>query len=270
MKELASTSLFGVSITTETESNILKYILENLRAKHDKGMIFTPNPEIIMFARSHPEFRKILNEAKVNLPDGVGVTTALKFLGVSLNGRITGVDLVEKICKAVSEYNSSLSKDLKKPLSVGFFGGRANVAKVTAECLQKKYSGLDISYADSKWDQVKIRQASLFATQKVEGNTIDILFVAMGFPRQEKWISENIDKIPVTMAMGVGGAFDFIGGFVPRAPKFLRTIGLEWFFRLFIQPWRIKRQVQLIPFVLLVLGEFFKIRIFGKKRVGRV
>ncbi len=84
---------------------------------------------------------------------------------------------------------------------------------------------------------------------------IDILFVAFGSPKQEIWISENLDKLPVKVAIGVGGAFDFISGKVKRAPVWVRKIGLEWLFRLIIQPWRIKRQLALLEFVYLVLKE---------------
>ena len=88
----------------------------------------------------------------------------------------------------------------------------------------------------------------------------DILFVAFGSPKQEIWIADNLNDLNAKVVMGVGGAFDFITGKVPRAPKFLRNLGLEWLFRLIMQPWRIKRQVSLIRFVFLVIKEKFKIR----------
>jgi len=84
---------------------------------------------------------------------------------------------------------------------------------------------------------------------------IDILFVAYGAPKQEFWISKNLPKIPVKIAIGVGGAFDYISGKIPRAPGFLRNFGLEWLFRLIVQPWRIKRQLSLFEFIYLVLKE---------------
>jgi N-acetylglucosaminyldiphosphoundecaprenol N-acetyl-beta-D-mannosaminyltransferase len=86
-------------------------------------------------------------------------------------------------------------------------------------------------------------------------NSIDILFVAFGAPKQEFWINENLDKIPVKVAIGVGGAFDYISNKIPRAPTLVRNIGLEWLFRLAVQPWRLKRQLSLLQFVVLVLKE---------------
>ena len=85
--------------------------------------------------------------------------------------------------------------------------------------------------------------------------TIDILFVAFGAPKQEFWINENLNKIPVKIAIGVGGAFDHISGKVPRAPLIIRRLGMEWLFRLIVQPWRFKRQLALIEFIWLVLKE---------------
>jgi len=81
------------------------------------------------------------------------------------------------------------------------------------------------------------------------------LFVAFGAPKQEFWISENLNKIPVKVAIGVGGAFDYISGKIPRAPRFIRNIGFEWLFRLVVQPWRMKRQLSLIKFAWLIAKE---------------
>jgi len=84
-------------------------------------------------------------------------------------------------------------------------------------------------------------------------HSIDLLFVAYGFPKQEEWMAEHIHNLPVQVMMGVGGAFDYISGQVPRAPRFLRKLGLEWLFRLAVQPWRLKRQLALFDFAFLVL-----------------
>lgn len=240
MEELRSTKLFGIKITTESEERILEYILSNVKTEGKKLFVTTPNPEIIMNARSHPEFKKLLNEADLALPDGVGVSIALRLMGKGRLRRVTGTDLLQKLCLKIA----------KSPHSVGFFGGYGNVALSAAKCLQKKYSGLKVSYASGAWNEAEIK-----------GKKIDVLFVAMGFPKQEKWIYENLDKIPVRAAIGVGGAFDFISGNVPRAPKLMRGLGLEWIFRLIIQPWRIKRQLALISFSFLTFKEMFSSRI---------
>jgi N-acetylglucosaminyldiphosphoundecaprenol N-acetyl-beta-D-mannosaminyltransferase len=94
-------------------------------------------------------------------------------------------------------------------------------------------------------------------SEELKSKKTDILFVAFGSPKQEIWIAENLNQLPAKVVIGVGGAFDFISGKVRRAPVFIRQLGLEWLFRLIIQPWRIKRQLKLLTFIDLVLKEKF-------------
>lgn len=243
MEELKSIKLFGVKVTTSQEADILKYITISLGKKGKVVFVTTPNPEIIMYANSHPDFKKILNEADIALPDGIGISLCAWLTGKGMVQRVTGADMVEKLCSELAE----------SAHSAGFFGGQTGVAEETAKCLQKKYSGLKVSFASDAWNEDKIR-----------GKKIDVLFVAMGCPAQETWIYENLNLLPVKVAIGVGGAFDFISGNVPRAPRFLRTVGLEWLYRLVRQPWRAKRQLALISFSLLTFKEMFTSR-FSKK-----
>lgn len=239
MDKLSSVKILDVNITTDSEGKILEYIDNILKNGLKKAYIVTPNPEILMYSRSHPAFRNILNEADVALPDGVGVSIAGYLTGKGHIPRIAGVDLMEKLCARLA----------KSPYSTGFYGAQRGVAEETAECLQKKYSGLKVSYASHVWNQ-----------EELKGKKIDVLFVAMGCPAQEEWIHTNLKEIPVTLAMAVGGSFDFISGNVPRAPHFLRTVGLEWLFRLVRQPWRWRRQLALVSFSLRILEDAFKRR----------
>jgi len=173
---------------------------------------------------------------------------------------------------------------------MGFLGGKHGVAEKTALCLQKKYPWIKVGFTGEEWPgdlgsgrgpvgshphstssvaplpAGAQRGTPTSATPESGEAThftpapIDILFVAYGAPKQEEWIAENLEKLPVKAAMGVGGAFDYLSGRVPRAPKIIRMIGLEWLFRLVIQPWRIWRQLSLIMFIYLVCKEFFKRR----------
>ena len=179
---------------------------------------------------------------------------ASKILGLNLKERITGIGLLESLCQAAA----------KQPITVGFLGGGEGVAVKAAECLQAKYPGLKVGFAGERWDvgremRDRVGKNSFSSSHPNSLLTshphIDILFVAFGAPKQEFWISENLDKIPVKVAIGVGGAFDFISGSVPRATKFLRLIGLEWLFRLILQPWRWKRQLALLQFLWLVIKQ---------------
>lgn len=214
-------------------SEVLEYVVEKAQKSSDKTFIVTINPEIVMLAKDDISYEKVLNSADLAVCDGVGVVIAGKILGKEFKGRVHGVDLVMGISKNVAD----------KPITLGFLGGRENVAQLTADCLKKKYSSLKVSFVaqDPPKDLSKIKA--------------DIIFVAFGSPKQEKWIYEHMNEIDSNVFMGVGGAFDFISGKVMRAPIFIRRIGLEWLFRLTIQPWRIRRQLALVRFMLALVKE---------------
>lgn len=214
----------------------LEFLVKKASEKGSKAFIATVNPEIIMLMLGDREYEKVINSAKLRTVDGVGVLVAGKIMGKSFEERIAGVDIVERLCGEVA----------KQPITVGFLGGEPRVAEKTAECLRQKYPGLNASFALEEMPESEFSKYSC-----------DILFVAFGSPKQEKWIYQNLPKLNVRVAIGVGGAFDFISGKVRRAPVFVRNLGLEWLFRLIIQPWRIKRQINLINFFLQVLKEKF-------------
>jgi N-acetylglucosaminyldiphosphoundecaprenol N-acetyl-beta-D-mannosaminyltransferase len=229
--------LLGVGITPENTSTILENVIDQVRKGKKKLFIVTPNPEIIIYAQKHLAFKDRLNSSDIALADGVGILLASRLLGLGIQSRTTGVDFIEELCKVTRE----------KPVSIGFLGGRPGVAEHTAECLKQKYPWINVVFTGEEWlsKDVKTQQP------------IDILFVAYGFPKQEEWIYDNLEKLPVKAAMGVGGAFDFISGNVPRAPKPVRSLGFEWLFRLIVQPWRLKRQAALPIFAYLVIKERF-------------
>lgn len=229
--------ILGVGFNNAPENLILEYIVKSVKNLSEKYYIVTPNPELLVIAHNNIKYKRILNNAKLALPDGIGVILASKLLGKGMKGRITGVDLVNKLCEVVAE----------KPITVGFLGGGPGIADKTAECLVEKYSGLKVILIQSGNPNE--------STVKLINKNIDILFVAFGSPKQELWISDNLERLPVKVAIGVGGAFDFISGETRRAPVWIRNIGLEWLFRLIIQPWRWRRQVALAKFVFLVLKE---------------
>ena len=227
--------LLGVGINNINIDDTLEFIIKGLGKNEKKYYVVTPNPEILVIANANHNYKKVLNNAKLALPDGVGVMLASKFLSKPLGQRVTGVDLVENLCREVS----------KQPITVGFLGAGPHVAELASECLREKYPDLKINFTEQEWNFEK------------DYPKTDILFVAFGSPKQEIWIAENLNKLPVKVAIGVGGAFDFISGKTKRAPVIFRKLGLEWLFRLFMQPWRIKRQLRLIKFIFLVFKEKF-------------
>ena len=240
-------NILGIGFSDVNGEAVLEYILQGLKKPAKKYFIVTPNPEILMLAAKSPNYKNVLNSAKIALPDGIGVMIAGKILSKQLKEKITGVDLVESLCRAVEE----------KPITVGFLGAGPAVAEQTAECLKKKYPGLKVTFASSEFIVHSSESHNHELITRIP--VTDILFVAFGSPKQEIWIHENLDKLPVRIAIGVGGAFDFLSGKVKRAPYWVQKIGLEWMFRLIYQPWRAKRQAALIKFIYLVLKERFNL-----------
>jgi len=237
---LTKQSLLGVEITNATAKEILEYIIDFLRSGRKPIYVVTPNPEIIVRATKNQAFQDILNNAELALPDGVGVLLGGQMLGKPFHERVTGTDLIEDICKRVVNESKS---DVRKPITMGFLGAGPNVALKASECLSKKYPGLSVAFTGEEWP---LSQPSV---------PLDILFVAFGAPKQEEWMAEHRGKVPVRVMIGVGGAFDYLSGRVPRASKRIRGLGLEWLYRLIHEPWRAKRQLALVEYSLLVLRE---------------
>jgi exopolysaccharide biosynthesis WecB/TagA/CpsF family protein len=204
--------------------------------------VCTINPEFMMIAQKDVNFRNILNRADLCVPDGVGLLWAARQRGTPLQERVTGSDGVPIIAERAAQSGWHLY----------FLGAAQGVAEKAADILRAKHPNLQIvgthsgSPAPDEEDTI---------VERVNASQADILFVAYGAPEQDKWIARNLPRLQVKMAMGIGGAFDFIAGVVPRAPLWMQRMGLEWLFRLYLQPWRIRRMLRLPRFVWAVLFE---------------
>jgi len=243
---ISKNSVLGVGFSNASKDQILEFIIRGLVKNNEKFYVVTPNPEILVIANKNSDYKKVLNNAKLASADGVGVLFAGKILKRKLGQRLTGVELLESLCREVA----------KQPITVGFLGAGPHVAELTAKCLREKYSGLDVIFTKSgNPDDKTVDYINSVMAKRANKKTIDLLFVAFGSPKQELWIAKNLEKLPVKVAIGVGGAFDFISGKVKRAPRLIQTLGLEWLFRLLIQPCRIKRQLSLITFLYLIFKE---------------
>lgn len=241
--------ILGIKIDDVTVDEVVEKV-KGWLSKPGKYYIVTPNPEILIMAQEDKELKDILNRADLAIPDGAG----LKLAG-DIVCHTPGIDVMEALVKEASE----------KGFTTGFLGGRDEVAVKTAECLRSRYPKLKISFAngdievDEDGREVELSDKNQESSDKKLNSKFfipntDLLFVALGPPKQEKWIAKNLSKLPVKVAMGVGGAFDFLSGQVPRAPKWARDLGFEWLFRLIIQPWRIKRQLALFKYLWLLLA----------------
>ena len=204
--------------------------------------VCTINPEMIMIARDDPNFHNILSRADLTVPDGVGLLWAARRKGHPLPQRVTGSDGVPLIAAEAA----------KRGWRVFLLGAAPGVAQKAADVLQERHPTLQIVgvYSGSP---AADEEDSL--VERINASAADILFVAYGAPNQDKWIARNLPRLRVKMAMGVGGSLDFVAGVIPRAPQTFQRFGLEWLYRLYLQPWRIRRMLRLPRFVLMVLLE---------------
>jgi len=204
--------------------------------------VCTVNPEMLMIARRDPVFRVVLERADLTVPDGIGLLWAAKHQGKPLPQRVTGSDGVPRIAKEAAARGWRLF----------LLGAAPGVAERAAAILTEQNPGLQImgTYSGSPSPD---EEAAL--VERVNASGADILLVAYGAPEQDKWIARNSPRLQVKMAMGIGGTLDFVAGVIPRAPVGWQRFGLEWLYRLILQPWRIKRMMRLPRFVLAVLSE---------------
>ncbi len=242
-------TLFGIPLPTGTKNDIREKILKDAESRGDWKMIMSLNPEIIEIARGDSEFKKVILSSNYHILDGVGVVLAAQTLNIPHSERYSGVDMMDDL----------IGEAFKRRLTVMLIGGKGNVANKLSDCYSDKYPGLNIQGVEgyeNNLNQTKEetqRIISIVASVKPH-----LIFVAFGSPVQEMWLYKNRAQLGNAVCAGVGGAFDFLSGNVSRAPQFIRTLGLEWAYRLFTQPWRWKRQVRLLNFVLRVLRVKFQ------------
>ncbi len=225
-----STEILGVKINSLNLEELQNKLKEYLKSD-DQNQIVTPNPEFCVTAQKDKEFRTILNKASLSIPDGIGLKISSVFLGHKLKQRITGVELVRELCAIAEE----------KHKKVYFLGASNEVAMKAAQNAKRMFPNLKIVGAENEFSIFgKMKDEKV--VKKINKKKPDILFVAFGAPKQEKWIYYNIPKLEtVKIAVGVGGTFDYLSGKVKRAPAKIRSLGLEWLYRLYREPWRWKR-----------------------------
>jgi N-acetylglucosaminyldiphosphoundecaprenol N-acetyl-beta-D-mannosaminyltransferase len=276
--------ILGVRVNMGLNTQEVVDIAENMINDENSGhYICTTNPEFIMEAQKDTKFKEIINSSDLSVPDGVGIIAAGEYLdGISVlernrmflsksillgfkvglktlfgnysKKRITGVLLAEKLFELSS----------KKKYSVFLLGGwprdwlgrnievEEDFATLTGKVVEKKYPGVFIVGSASKFsfEEKDDGETILFLKNKMKEKNIekiDILMVAYGQNNQEKWIARNADRIPAKLSIGLGGTFDYISGHNKQIPSIITVLGLEWLFRLFTQPFRIRRIINAFP-----------------------
>lgn len=239
MAPVKSVKIFGVRFDNVDADEANKQFIA-LMGSDRLGMIYTPNTEIIMKAQDDPEFKAILNEGDLVVPDGIGVVLASKIHHLGLTERVPGIELMTMML----EYCNRTGK------SIYLFGGQPKVAEMAAVKIKETYPNLKIAGTrDGFFESYQ----ELNILDEINEKKPDILFVALGAHKQEKWISKYKKTINAKVAMGVGGSLDVWAGTAKRAPLFFQKTGLEWFYRLLKQPTRIMRMMSLPKFMIKVI-----------------
>lgn len=210
--------------------------VDNIIKRRKPSFIVAINPEKIMKSQNNKELVDIINSADIQIPDGIGIVIASKLRKGGIKERVTGIDLMMNICKLAEEKN----------YSVYLLGASEEVVLKAASVLSQKFNinivGTHNGYFENE-DEV---------IEDIIKKSPDILFTALGSPKQEFFINKNLIKMNVPLSMGVGGSYDVICGNIKRAPQWMMKYGLEWFYRLVKEPWRCKRMMALPKFLIRV------------------
>lgn len=228
-------SLFGVRIDNIDLKIGLEKIGRFIKERKPR-LIFTPNPEIIMSSQNNAQIRELLNSSDLNIPDGIGIVAAARLLGTPVRGRLTGIDFME----------AALDEAGKKRYKVFLLGSAPGVAEAAAKNLPEvNFVGTHHGYFRDERDAEIVKL--------IKDCRPDMLFVGLGSPRQEQWISRYYKEIGAPVNMVIGGSLDVLSGKAKRAPAVFQKTGTEWLYRLAKEPKRWKRQLNLAKFAWLAI-----------------
>jgi N-acetylglucosaminyldiphosphoundecaprenol N-acetyl-beta-D-mannosaminyltransferase len=242
----ASTYVLGVRVDRLSQQEALNCIerLVALRRASDNTLpcqqIITVNTEFVMTAQHNTAFRHAINSAALVIADGIGVVWATRYAGSPTPERITGTDTLVALARRCAEAGYRLY----------LLGAAPGVAEEAGARLQALAPGLEIAGTYAGSPDAAEEDAII---ERIRAARTDVLCVAYGAPAQDLWIYRNLARLPAAVAMGVGGAYDFLVGRQRRAPRVMQRMGLEWLYRLYREPWRWQRMLAIPRFIVLVL-----------------
>lgn len=270
-KSRSSVYLLHVRVDSTSKEKLLNTVFHivSRSAYNTLFTIFTPNPEQIVLAQANDHFRSILNQSSLNLPDGVGLLWADRWLSKrtgqlpTLKNRVTGVDSMQALVRMLYTSNTrifllggsggSAQRAAEQLITEGAQSLR-NTSIASLRNLTAFDQGSPTIHRESKAELERVLAA-------IKQHRTKVLFVAYGAPQQETWVMANRERLVeagVRVAMVVGGAFEILAGNASRAPLKWQKIGLEWLWRLVHEPWRWRRQLRLVEFVGMVMAQAVK------------
>jgi len=227
---LESRRVLGMRVDVTSYEECAEAVLE-LAAAGSGGMVCVATAHMAIESFDDPELRRIVNSSDRVTPDGMSLVWALRRLGAPGVTRVYGPDLVPAICALAAQ----------RGVRVGLYGGTPEVVRRLREVLLERFPRLDIPFAWSPPFRELEPEEDARATGAIEDAGVGVLFVALGCPRQERWMAAHREALSCAQ-VGVGAAFDFLAGAKAQAPRWLMGLGLEWLFRLLHEPRRLWRR----------------------------
>ena len=246
-------TLGGIDFDILSEAEVIRHVISESRVGRG-GWIVTPNIDILRQIRDNPEALTLVQKGSLRVPDGMPLIWASKIRGKPLVERITGASLIHTLTEAAA----------KAGLSVYLLGGELGVPQTAGENLARRYQGLKVAGTDAPpFDFDKSPTAMTGVLQRLQDAAPNIVFVGLGFPKQERVICELAPMLPAAWFIGCGAAIPFAAGTVPRAPIWMQQCGLEWIHRLVIEPRRLATRYLLhdFPYALALLASSAAARI---------
>ncbi len=227
--------VLGIRVDDVTLSEAMSTIANAARAGTPCHVI-TLNPEYVMHARNDAALRATVEGAAIVTADGAGITQAARLARMPLRARITGNDLTDAVAAA--------------GLPLFLLGAAPGVAEAAAAVLTRRYPSARIAGC---WSGSADESDDHAAHARINASGAQVILVAYGMPKQDRWIDRNLPSLQAPVAIGVGGTFDYLAGRIPRAPRWMRERGLEWLYRLARQPSRFPRILRVWQFGVVAL-----------------
>ncbi len=243
---MAASEILGLEVAGRSYADAAKKSVQWARNRESRTMVFA-NVHVVMEAFDDPQFRADLNRMDLINPDGVPLVWALHALGETNASRVYGPDATEAILLAAE----------KEGISVGFYGGSQDTLDKLIVEVRRRYPTLSIDFILSPPFRKLTAEEDEAISEQIVASGVRMLFVGLGCPKQERWMTAHQGRLPVVM-LGVGAAFDFLAGTKPQAPRWMMRSGLEWLFRLVSEPGRllgryVKHNPRFVIFFLLQL-----------------
>lgn len=231
-EKIPAVSLFGVRVHAVSMDEAIQHILRFVREGTPRQVV-TADSSMVVMAQHDDRLRHIINQADLVTPDSIGILWACRRRGIRMPERVSGVDIVLRLAQMSAQTG----------LRLYFLGAQPGVAEEAAQRLQEKYPGVHIVGCHHGYFSPEQEGA---VVEHIRESAPDVLCVAMGIPKQEKWIDCYRDMLRVPVSIGVGGTFDVLSGRVRRAPLWMQRMGMEWLWRVGHNPRKISK-VMLLP-----------------------